>query len=146
MSLLQRVYPSFPAGRVGAALLAVRAFAGLALMHHGWTKIQNPFHWMDRAPHAAPAPLQFLAALSEFGGGLALIVGLATPLAAFGVLCTMVVAVSKHLSNGDPFVGRGHSWELAGVYLTVAVATLLAGPGAYSLDAVLLRSRGASRE
>ena len=141
MSLLQRLYPSFPAGRAGAALLIVRAFAGVALMHHGWSKIQNPFHWMDRAPGAAPAPLQFLAALSEFGGGLALIAGLATPLAAFGVLCTMAVAVARHVSHGDPFVGRNHSWELAGVYLTVALALILSGPGAYSLDAAIARAR-----
>jgi len=42
---------------------------------------------------SVPGFLQGLAALSEFGGGLALIAGLLTPLAAFGIACTMVVAV-----------------------------------------------------
>ena len=36
-----------------------------------------------------PGALQFLAFLSEFGGGIALLLGLLTPVAALGVLSTM---------------------------------------------------------
>ena len=57
---------------------------------HGWSKIQNPFGWMQGAP--VPGFLQALAALSEFGGGLALIVGLLTPFACLGIMSTMFVA------------------------------------------------------
>ncbi|HET9452259.1 MAG TPA: DoxX family protein [Aggregicoccus sp.] len=131
--------PDLLTSRASLGLLALRVFAGVALMFHGWGKIQKPFGWMGpEAP--VPALLQALAALSEFGGGLALILGLLTPLAMLGVLSTMGVALYTHISRGDPFVGRP-SWELAGVYFTVAVCMLLAGPGRYSLDAKLFGRR-----
>ena len=60
-------------GSVG--LLLPRLVMGAAFVLHGWPKIQNPFGWMGpEAPF--PVILIALAALAEFGGGLALIVGL----------------------------------------------------------------------
>jgi putative oxidoreductase len=58
-----------------------------------------------------------------------------------GVLVTMAVAALFHISSGDPFVGSPRSWELAGVYFTVALSVLLAGPGRYSLDSKLFGRR-----
>lgn len=119
------------AGSIG--LLALRVVAGIAFMFHGWMKVQNPTGWMgEDAPF--PAFLLVLATISEFGGGLAWILGLLTPLASFGILCTMTVAASTHIMRGDPFVGSGGSFELPLVYLSVALLLLLAGPGRYSLD------------
>ena len=118
--------------RTSAALLLLRVFAGIALATHGWGKIQNPFHWMDKGEGAAPPFFQMLAAVSEFAGGLALAAGLLTPLACFGIACTMVVAVHRHLT-------RGGSMELAGLYLCVAVLFGVAGPARFSLDQVLTR-------
>src|ERR1700687_916327 len=40
-----------------------------------------------------PAPFAFLAIMAEFLGGLGLIVGFLTRIAAFGVFCNMLVAV-----------------------------------------------------
>src|SRR5687767_250152 len=81
--------------RVSAGLLVLRVVAGLAFMFHGYGKIQNPFGWMG--PNATiPGIFQALAAISEFGGGLAWILGLVTPLASFGLACTMTVAVWTH--------------------------------------------------
>jgi putative oxidoreductase len=136
-SPLSRLFsPALLTSRASLGLLALRVFAGTALMFHGWGKIQSPFGWMG-PDSPIPGVLQGLAALSEFGGGLALILGLLTPLAMLGVLVTMAVAALFHISGGDPFVGSPRSWELAGVYFTVAVSVLLAGPGRYSLDAKL---------
>lgn len=144
MSLKSLIFPTEAerASRLGPALLILRAVCGIALMHHGWRKIQDPFGWMG--PDATtPGIFQALAALAEFGGGLAWILGLLTPLASLGVLCTMIVAITGHVGRGDPFVGKG-SWELAALYATVAVLLGLAGPGRFSLDALILRSKEAS--
>jgi len=137
------LYRTFWGGRGAWGLLFLRLAAGAALMLHGWPKMQNPFGWM---PPEAPIPgvLQFLAAFSEFGGGLALILGLLTPIAAFGIACTMAVAtLMVHLTQGHPFVasGGGPSYELALVYLAIALLMMLAGPGVLSPD-YLLFGRG----
>jgi len=119
---------------------------GAAFVLHGWPKIQNPFGWMGpEAPF--PGILIALAALAEFGGGLALIVGLLTRLASLGIISTMVVAIGMvHVPKGDPFVSQGGaSWELAAVYLACAILFLLLGPGRVSLDAVLFGKRNAAQ-
>lgn len=118
------------------ALLFLRVVVGAAFMSHGSGKIQNAFDWMG--PDSwAPGILQALAALSEFGGGLALILGLLTPLASLGIASTMVVAVYLHaVTRGDPFVakGGGAAYELAAVFLAVALVFVTVGPGKLSLD------------
>ncbi len=139
MQAIGRMYGDFVGGRGAIGLLLVRLVFGLALMMHGWGKIQHPFNWMDRPGAPAPIPgfLQFLAALSEFGGGLALIVGLLTPLAALGIFFTMLFAVVMvHMKAGDPFVsgGGGKSYESAASYLVVALLMFFTGPGTLSLD------------
>lgn len=128
------------------SLLLLRLVAGLAFALHGWPKIQNAFGWMG--PEAfAPGPLQALAALSEFGGGVAWILGLLTPLASLGIACTMLVAFYLHaVMMGDPFVpsaaGQG-AYELALVYLCIAILLIAMGPGRFSLDRVLFGRRAA---
>lgn len=118
------------------ALLLLRFVAGLAFMMHGWSKIQSPFGWMG--PEAPiPGIFQGLAALAEFGGGLAWILGLLTPLASLGIACTMAVAFSFHaFVNGDPFVSMtgGPAYELAAIYFCIALLLLAMGPGRFSLD------------
>ncbi len=137
--LVDLAYPDALRGRAAAGLLLLRLYAGLALMHHGYAKITNPFHWLDGAPGHPPGPLQALAAVSEFLGGLALIAGLLTPLACLGIACTMAYAAFTHISRGDPFVGRGASYEPALGYFVTALTLLLTGPGALSLDALIGR-------
>jgi putative oxidoreductase len=142
--MVRFLFPGFPAGRLGFGLLALRLVVGAAFLFHGWPKIQNPLGWMDRpeAPSGMPGVLQAAAALSEFGGGAALTLGLLTPLAALGLAATMVTAIGMvHLPKGDPFVPppgwQGGSWELAAVYLAAVTLLLMAGPGRFSLDALL---------
>jgi len=130
-------------GKGAVAILVLRLVAGLAFIQHGWPKFQHAFSWMG--PEATvPGVLQALAALSEFGGGIALVLGLLTQLAAFGISCTMLTAIFMvHVPKGDPFVGQGgSSYELAAVYLAIMAVLLLRGPGRCSLDALLGRKKG----
>jgi putative oxidoreductase len=139
-----RIYPAISiTGSTG--LLAVRLVMGAAFMLHGWPMIQNPLHWMDPyAPTPPPAALQAAAAVSEFVGGAAIILGLFTPLAALGLAATMIAGLAMvHLPHHDPFVGKPGqpSFELAAIYLAVSILLLLAGPGRWSLDAMFFGSR-----
>jgi putative oxidoreductase len=148
---MHRLFPNFVTGRGAVGVLIVRLVTGAAFMFHGWYKIRNeggPFGWMP--PEAGiPSLMQGFAVLAEFAGGLALILGLLTPLAALGIACTMIVALGKvHLPHGDPFVagqpGKG-SFELAAVYLANVILLILIGPGVFSFDAVLFGSRGKAK-
>lgn len=124
-------------------LLLVRLVVGTAFILHGWGKIQNPLHWMG-PESPVPGIFQGLAALSEFGGGFALILGLLTRLGALGIACTMAVAVYMHsIVMGDPFVNLtgGRSFELAAAYFMIALVFVVNGPGRLSLDRVFFGSK-----
>ena len=126
-----------------AALVLIRVVAGLAFTIHGWGKIQNPFSWMGPEGFA-PGIFQALAAISEFAGGLAWILGILTPLASFGIASTMAVAFSFHaFMRGDPFVSMtgGPAFELAALCFSLAVLLLVGGPGRFSLDRKLFGPR-----
>jgi putative oxidoreductase len=137
---MNRPYSSFVTGPGAVGLLLVRIATGAAFLFHGWPKIQNATGWMG-ANADMPPWLQAAAAVSEFGGGIALILGLLTPLGALGIACVMVTAIAKiHLPNGHPFVAAkpgDPSFELAAVYLANALLLLSMGAGALSLDALI---------
>jgi putative oxidoreductase len=145
-SIMHKIFGPFVAGRGAIGLLIIRIGFGIGLVEHGWMKIQHPFSWMGPA---APIPgwLLSLAALSEFGGGLAMIVGLLTPLAMLGILCTMGYAMLHvHFPKHQPYVNPtgGPSFELAGHYFIVALGLLIGGPGALSVDAFLFNRPAAT--
>ncbi|RYG66391.1 DoxX family protein [bacterium] len=135
----------YPDGTPAVGLLFLRICAGSALALHGVGKIKEPFNWMG--PDAGvPGILQALAALSEFGGGLALLLGFLTPLACLGIMSTMFVAALAHLTNDATptyFVKPGDapktadSYESAALYFTIALAFFLTGPGVLSIDRFL---------
>ena len=143
---MNRVFGEFAGGLPAWGLLALRLVFGGALMLHGMQKMANPFGWMG--PNApVPGVLQFLAFLSEFGGGLALLLGLLTPLAALGVFVTMLVATLM-AHGAHPWVSASGqpSKEPALGYLAFALTMLLTGPGRLSLDALLFGRKREIRE
>jgi putative oxidoreductase len=76
-------------------------------------------------------------ALVEFLGGLALVTGLLTRLASFGLLSTMVVALLQvHLKNGF-FAPNGIEFPLSLIGSTALIA--LAGAGNFSIDRLIAR-------
>lgn len=124
------------------ALLILRLIAGVAFILHGWGKIQNPMGWMP-PESGVPGFLQLLAAVAEFGGGIAWIIGLVTPLASVGMFFTMVVATLFHaVLLKDPFVSQGGgSYELALLYTGISVLFFFAGPGKFSADRFIFGTR-----
>ena len=142
---MAKVWGDFVGGRAAWGLLIVRLVFGSALTLHGLQKMSDPFGWMG--PDATvPGVLQFLAFFSELGGGLAIVFGLLTPLAALGVAITMAVALAM-VHGSHPFVSmEGPSKEGAATYLAVALLMLIGGPGKLSLDWLLLgRTRSHSK-
>jgi putative oxidoreductase len=93
-----------------------------------------------------PAPLAVLPILAEFFGGLGLLLGLLTRIAAFGLLCDMVVAVFLvHVQNGFfmNWGGRqkGEGFEFHILAIAMLLVTMVRGAGAASLDRFLTDSR-----
>ena len=90
------------------------------------------FDFVGLTPGALFAPI---GGLTEMLGGLALLLGVATPLAGAGVLAVMIGAFDVIRSSSEqPFYPSmsGAGWELM---LAVGAAVLvLAGPGRYALD------------
>lgn len=124
---------------VDLALLVLRLGIGVSFVFvYGWAKISGgPAQWADLGQNMAifgltfwPTFWGFMAAATEFVGGLCLMLGLLFRPVLGLFLVTMTVAVASHLAAGE---GPWHATEMA----TVFVALLLTGPGRYSLDAWL---------
>ena len=76
------------------------------------------------------------ASVAEAGGGAAIVLGLATPLAASALTATMLTAINRvHLKNG-PWVGKG-GYEYNVVLIASALSLAETGPGRPSLDHAL---------
>jgi putative oxidoreductase len=120
-----------------AGLLWLRVLAGLTIASHGYDKIFGgtimPQMIEGVRAMGFPAPVLFawLAALSEFVGGLLIAFGLGTRIAAFFAAFTMGVAFFVAHAQ-DPFQVK----ELAMLFGVVFVALIFTGAGRYSLDAM----------
>ena len=131
-----------------ASLLIVRVVLGIIFFAHGGQKV---FGWFGgpglrglisyfKQSLGVPAPLTVLAALTEFFGGLAMIVGLLVRPAAVGLIVVLVVGTATvHWRNGfflnwslEP--GKGHGYEMNLALIGMALAVLVGGGGALSID------------
>jgi putative oxidoreductase len=138
VNMMRNLY-TYDTGRMGVALLLIRAVVGTAFVLHGLPKVANPAAFAGQL--GLPVWLGAVAAWTEVIGGGLLVLGLLTPLTALFLTAQMIGALAiVHLPKGDPFVNPGGaSFELAAVYLAISVAYFLVGPGAYSLDALIAR-------
>jgi putative oxidoreductase len=89
-----------------------------------------------------PAPLAFLAICAEFLGGIGLLVGLLSRVAAFGIACNMLVAVvmvHRHFGLFANWAGdqKGEGIEYHLLALAIALAIMMKGSGAFSIDRAL---------
>lgn len=118
-------------------LLLLRLGIGGMFMAHGWPKLAGGERAWTKLGKSmvhvgidfAPTFWGFMAAISEFFGGLAFALGIGFVPATILLLGTMVVAATMHIRKGDSFVASSHAIE-AGI---VFAASLLIGPGQHTL-------------
>ena len=119
-------------------LLILRVGLGAMYLTHGGPKLMGgPAMWVKVGGamnyvgiHAVPVFWGFMAACSEFFGGLCLILGLFFRPACMFLLITMAVAASMHFGKGDGLNVASHAIENGIVFLSL----ILIGPGKYSID------------
>ena len=136
-----------------SVLTVLRVTLGVVMFAHGAQKMLGWFggKGLDAALHAlvpgkyVPAPLAFLAVCAEFFGGLGLVVGLLTRVAALGVAGNMIVAVAMVEGHTGFFMNwegqkQGEGYEYHLLVLAITYALMLKGAGSLSLDGLLTRS------
>jgi len=89
-----------------------------------------------------PAPFAFLAICAEFLGGLGLIFGALSRIAALGIAVNMVVAVLLVHSQFGFFMNwtgqqKGEGFEYHLLALVIAIVLMVRGGGAFSVDQAL---------
>ena len=146
---MHRIFSNFVPGSATIGLLVFRLLFGLGITLHGCQKILSPggvFGWADPGLHfQIPWFFQGLATSAEFGGGIATMLGLLTPLAALGILLTMSFAIVRfHWGvNHAHYVALkpGPDYEAAAHYFIYSLGLLFTGPGKLSLDALIFGRR-----
>lgn len=122
----------------------VRVTAGLLLMPHGAQKLFGWFggHGLDGTAGYFAQKLGLepgmlfavLVGMTEFFGGLCLVLGLLTRPAAAAVVALMAYAIyGVHLANGFFWYSGGYEYPL--MWGLVAVAIIIRGGGTLSIDA-----------
>ena len=130
-------------------LTLIRLVLGIVFFAHGAQKMLGwfggyGFHGTmgSFTGMGIPAPLAFLAICAEFFGGLGLIVGLLSRIAAFGIIVNMLVAIATvHVHNGF-FMNwfgkqKGEGFEYHLLAIAMGLAILIKGAGALSVDRAL---------
>jgi putative oxidoreductase len=127
---------------IDRALLLLRVALGIVFVMHGWQKLTVFGHagfanMLGSLGVPFPAVNAAIVIAAELGGGLALLAGAGTRVAAALLAFTMVVAIATvHLPNGF-FLPTGYEFALT--LLLVNVAVVLTGAGRYSIDAMFSR-------
>jgi putative oxidoreductase len=139
-------------------LLVLRLVLGAVFVYTGSGKLFGAFggmgmtNWVHaiesmHLPVLPAAVWAWMAACGEFFGGLFVLLGLLTRLAAIPIVVTMLVAIAEvHGRNG--FMGKpvegapgaqyaGYAFNLA--LIAMSVALILSGAGLVSLDALIFK-------
>ena len=112
------------------AILLLRIGIGLMFILHGYPNIMGGMDkWSGLGAFGMnsigisfyPAFWGFMAAFSEFFGGIMLVLGVYTRLFSFLLFITMFIASCAHLASGDGIMGSSHSIELAIVFLFLSM-------------------------
>jgi putative oxidoreductase len=135
-------------------LTIARLLLGIVFFAHGAQKMLGWFGgygftgtmgFFTQQMHIPPV-FGFLAICAEFFGGLGLIVGFLSRIAAFGILCNMLVAVmTVHIHYGFfmNWTGqqKGEGFEYHLIALALLLVIIVKGAGALSIDRALSGSK-----
>lgn len=125
------------------ALTALRIVVGVILAVHGALKLLDmPGTVQGFASLGIPYPgyAVYLAIAGELGGGLGLVFGALTRVAALGALCSMAVAIGyAHMGHG--LLAKNGGWEYPLVLGLIALYFVTRGGGPASVDARFARAQ-----
>jgi putative oxidoreductase len=127
-----------PLGSVDLALLVLRVVFGVCVLKHGWGKLS---HIEDLVTiWKVPLPLAWTVTAIQIAGAFAMVLGFLTVPFALALAVVHLVATWKLITMAnEPFVAPSrHSWSIGLIYTAMPLVLAIAGPGAYSLDAMLL--------
>ena len=129
---------------MSTGLLILRIVIGLLLIGHGTQKLFGWFGghgiagtggWFDSVGFRPGKAMAVVAGLGEAVGGLLLLLGFLSPLAAAVIMGTLLVAATTHVANGLWAANGGY--ELPLLFVAAAATIAFTGAGSYSLDAAL---------
>ncbi len=121
-------------------LLILRIGIGIMFILHGAPKVLGgPEAWEKIGGNMTYLDINFgfvfwgfMAAMSEFAGGILIVIGLFFTPACILLLFTMIVATITHLAGGDGFVTASHAIESGILFFSL----IFIGPGKYSLSKI----------
>jgi len=116
------------------ALLVLRLALGTIMIAHGWQKIADHLQGIIGVIHhmGLPTFMAYLVVAAEFGGGILLVIGFLTRVAALAIFVDMLVAILKvHLPNGL-FSPKGFEFPMA--CAAIAFALIFTGSGPIAID------------
>lgn len=138
-----------PAGSLG--LLLLRISLGTIFIAHGSQKLLGAFGGQGLGATikafeeglGIPPALTLLVVITEFAGGIAVVCGFLTRLAALGIASVMAVAIYMvHGANGfflnaRCVPGQGHGIEFNVALMGMALALVFMGAGSWSIDRLI---------
>jgi putative oxidoreductase len=144
--MIRRIYATDDS----AATAILRVVLGIVFFAHGAQKMLGWFGgfglggtmgFFTGMMHV-PAPLAFLAIAAEFFGGIGLILGFLTRIAAFGIGVNMLVAIMTVHHTFGFFMNwtgtqKGEGFEFHLLVLAIVSFLMIRGAGAFSIDRLL---------
>lgn len=118
------------------APLPLRIIAGIGFMMHGLPKLldipgtQNSFTNMGLPPELA-----IIIGLLEFIGGLAILLGILTRIAA-GLLAIDMIGAILLVKLSKGFIG---GYELDLLYFAIMISLMITGPGSFSIEKNIIK-------
>ena len=125
----------------GWGLTVLRVVVGIVFLAHGAQKLfvfgfGGVAGLLEGLGVPAPGLFAVVVTVVEIVGGIALILGLFTRVAAIMLAVDMLVAtLTAHLSNG--FFAQNGGYEFTLLLLAASVALAVAGPGEAALDRII---------